>query len=172
VHEKNEIAIKDACILIDLIDLALLKEFFQLDLIVFTTPQVINEITDENQKLEVNQFLDKGVLNIDAEGVFEKIQDLVEEFSTLSFADCSVIEVAERRNAIIFSADGSLRKISKKQGFTVRGTLWIIKEFYEKNILTGEEAIRKLELYSEINERAPRKEINKLIEELNKKPRK
>ena len=168
MHEKTEIAIKDACILIDLIDLTLLKEFFQLDLIVFTTPQVINEIADENQKLEVSQFLDTGVLNVDTEGILENIQNLIDEYSTLSFADCSVIEAAARRNAIIFSADGSLRKISKKQGFTVRGTLWIIKEFYEKNILTQEEAIHKLELYSEINERAPRKEIRKLISEFKK----
>ena len=167
VNNQNEIVIQDTCILLDLVDLSLLEDFFQLDFVVYTTSQVIEEILSEPHKSTVMTYLESGQLKIDAEGTFEAIMAVFDAFSGLSFTDSSVLELAIRRDAVLFSADGSLRNISRRQKVVVRGTLWIVEKLYAEQLITVELAIEKLEYYAEINRRAPRKEIKQMIEKLN-----
>lgn len=169
VHEKKEIVIQDACILFDLVDLSLLQVFFQLDLVVLTTPHVINEITNENQWSQINPYLNNGRLTVDSDGLMKVIIEINEEFAGLSMADSSVLELALRKDAIIFSSDGSLRKIAARKKIVVRGTLWIIEELCLKGFITRDYAIQKLEMYSSINKRAPVKAIDQLIVKLKNK---
>jgi len=163
VSSKNEIVIKDACILFDLVDLNLLGDFFLLELFAITTPQVISEITNETQWTEISKYIDSQTLKIDNTGAYEAIAELFDEYPGLSIADSSVLELAIRKEAIIFSSDGSLRKISVKRNLIVRGVLWIINELCEREIITIEIALEKLQFYSEINTRAPKSEIDKLM---------
>ena len=164
MSDKKQIVIKYACILFDLVDLNLLGDFFQLELIALTTPQVIGEITNETQWQEISKFVDSGHLQIDSEGEFEVVQKIYDEYPGLSIPASSVLELALRKDAIIYSSDGSLRKISIKHGFTVRGILWIIDELHTNGALSKGQAVEKLNLYEAINQRAPLKEIKKLIE--------
>lgn len=127
---KHEIVIQDTCILFDLVDLNLLKDFFQLDFVVFTTSQIIAEIQTETHKEEIEEYLDNGKLKVDSDGIYEAIISIFDEFAALSFADSSVLELAIRKDAVLFSSDGSLRKISKRKKIIVRGTLWIIEKLY------------------------------------------
>jgi len=166
VSDKREIVIKDACILFDLVDLNLLEDFFQLEVDAFTTSQVIGEITNEQQWDAVSRFINNGKLRIDDDGTFEVITKINEEYPGLSLPDSSVLELAIRKNAIVYSSDGSLRKASLKEGITVRGIIWIIAELYRLELMTKESAIAKLNLYETINQRAPLKEINKLMDNL------
>lgn len=165
--DKKEIVIKDACILFDLVDLNLLEDFFQLEVSAFTTPQVIGEITNESQWGEVSKFINNRKLQIDSDGEFEAIAEIFDEYTALSIPDSSVLELAIRKDAIIFSSDGSLRKISVAKNLTVRGVIWIVEELYNKGFLSKEVAIQKLNFYETINQRAPIKEIKKLTEKLN-----
>jgi len=167
VLDKKEIVIKDACILFDLVDLNLLEDFFQLEVSAFTTPQVIGEITNESQWGEVSKFINNRKLQIDSDGGFEAIAEIFDEYTALSIPDSSVLELAIRKDAIIFSSDGSLRKISVAKNLTVRGVIWIVEELYNKGFLSKEVAIQKLNFYETINQRAPIKEIKKLTEKLN-----
>lgn len=167
MSDKKEIVIKDACILFDLVDLNLLEDFFQLAVSAFTTPQVIGEITDETQWKEVSKYINNGNIQIDADGEFEVIAALYDEHPGLSIPDSSVLELAIRKEAIIYSSDGSLRKISTRKNLIVRGILWIIEEMCTKGILSKKQALEKLKLYTEINQRAaPKNEIEKLISKL------
>ena len=167
MSDKKEIVIKDACILFDLVDLNLLEDFFQLEVIAFTTPQVIGEIKNEIQWTEIANSIESGKLQIDDTGNFERIVDIYDEHPGLSIADSSVLELAIRKDAIIFSSDGSLRKISKRKNITVRGILWIIEELHNKKIILAEQAIQKLNLYVTINQRpAPKIAIENLISKL------
>lgn len=163
---EQKIHIKDACILIDLIDLDLLTEFLQLDLIIFTTIQVIGEVTDESQKLKIIEFIDNGKLQIDMNGELQTISEIKEKYPGLSLADSSILELAIRKDAEILSSDGSLRKISMKENLTVRGFLWIIEELCNAGLINLENAIEKLENYKAINQRAPSKEIDDLKNKL------
>lgn len=166
MSDKREIVIKDACILFDLVDLNLLEDFFQLEVDAFTTSQVIGEITNEQQWDAVSRFINNGKLRIDDDGTFEVITKINEEYPGLSLPDSSVLELAIRKNAIVYSSDGSLRKASLKEGITVRGIIWIIAELHRLELMTKESAIAKLNLYETINQRAPLMEIKKLMDNL------
>lgn len=168
VSDKKEIVIKDACILFDLVDLNLLADFFRLEVSAFTTPQVIGEITDETQWAEISKFIDNGKLQIDNDGEYQVIAAIFDEYAGLSTPDCSVLELAMRKDAIVFSSDGSLRKISVKKNLTVRGILWIIEELHKKEIINQDTALQKLNGYLEINQRAPVKEVRNLIKNISK----
>lgn len=165
---KIEIVIKDACIFFDLIDLGLLRSFYHLQLIVITTPQVLGEITDEAQLAEVNIYVDSGQLHLDYFGLFETITSITETNPGLSFSDASVIEVATRRNAAILSSDKSLRNESTRRGIAVHGLLWALEELYNQEIITLNALVEKLEEYSNINKRAPKNEIQKMISKFKK----
>ena len=168
MSDKKEIVIKDACILFDLVDLNLLEDFFQLEVSAFTTPQVIGEITNETQWGEISKFVNNWKLQIDADGEFEAIAGIFDEHAGLSIPDSSVLELAIRKDAIIFSSDGSLRKISVTRNLTVRGILWIVEKLHNKGFLSKETAIEKLNLYEKINQRAPVNEIKNLITKISK----
>lgn len=167
-EERNIIVVQDACILFDLVDLDLLKVFFQLELTVLTTPQVITEITDEDQQSAISIHLQNGELKVDEGGSYESISELFDEFPGLSFADCSVLELALRKNAVVLSSDGGLRKISRRKKCEVHGTLWIIQELHDFGIIGKAAAIEKLKMYASINLRAPKKIIAQMITALSR----
>jgi hypothetical protein len=160
---ENKILIKDSCILFDLLDLGLLQAFFQMDFDVSTTQYVISEITNEVQLSDVNHYILTKKLIIDTVGTFDSIQELYLENPGLSYADCSVLELAKRKNGVILSADKSLRKVAKKGEIEVKGMLWVIRQLVDNQRITVKCAIEKLELYPQINSRVPIKEISELI---------
>lgn len=168
VSAKVEIVIKDACILFDLIDLGLLSSFYRLPLVVFTTPQVLSEITDEVQLAEVNVYVMSGQLQIDHFGLFETIVFITETNRGFSFTDASVLEAAIRRSASILSSDKSLRNESKRRGIIVHGLLWVLEELYIQEIITLKVLNEKLEAYPSVNKRAPQAEIETLLKKYNR----
>lgn len=163
VLDESQILINDSCVLFDLVDLELLKEFFQLEYSFLTTPQVVGEITDNSQIIEIEKYIQNQILMVDSMGLFETIQNIYDKYPGLSFADSSVLELASRVDGILLSADKRLRNISKGNNLEVKGVLWVINELVDKKIITDQVAIQKLKNYSKINVRAPIKEINALV---------
>ncbi len=163
VSNKIEIVIKDACILFDLIDLGLLPSFYQLQLIVITTPQVLDEIINETQLAEVTTYLESGQLQVDHFGLFENLALITETNPGLSFTDASVLEAATRRDAAILSSDRSLRNESSRRGIPVHGLLWVLEELYNRKVIDLVTLIEKLKEYPTINHRAPKSEIENLL---------
>lgn len=160
---REEVVIKDACILFDLIDLGLLDHFYTLRLTVVTTPEVISEITDENQLEAVNRHIESGQLELDREGEYDVITGIIDLCPGLSFTDGSVLEAATRRKAVILSSDKSLRNESQRRGLTVRGMLWILEELFIQQVIETDVFLEKLRTYPEVNKWAPRKLIAALI---------
>jgi len=150
-----------------LIDLGLLPSFYELQLVVVTTPQVLAEIIDEAQLDEVNVYLESGQLQLDHFGLFEAIALIIEGNPGLSFTDGSVLEAATRRNAAILSSDKSLRNESSRRGITVHGLLWVLEELYSQKIIELNVLNEKLEAYPIINKRAPKVELEKLLRKYN-----
>lgn len=167
-NKNSQIFIQDACVLFDLIDLNLFEIFFQLGLTIVTTEAVINEIADETQLDLVNQKITLNRIMIDKDADDSLIFKFYEHYAGLSFADCSILELAIRKNGILLSSDKSLRNISVKLNIEVHGLLWIIILLVDNDCLTKEDAIEKLKEYMKINLRAPQKEILKLITNLSK----
>lgn len=166
MSSKSEIVIKDSCILFDLVELNLMKDFFQLDVIAFTTQSVIEEINNDEQSKIIETYIISGKLIIDKLGSYEDITEIENQYAVLSFTDSSVLELAIRKKAVLLTSDGSLRKISISKQVSVRGLLWIIEKLHSKNIITLELALEKLNSYREVNSRAPIKEIQNLIKKL------
>jgi predicted nucleic acid-binding protein len=75
--------------------------------------------------------------------------------------------MTHRTKGILLSSDKGLRNITKRNNLDVRGVLWIIEALVDHTLISKENAVQKLREYPSINVRAPRKEINKLIEDLN-----
>ncbi|MBP8192045.1 MAG: hypothetical protein KAX69_00470 [Chitinophagales bacterium] len=163
MSNRKEIVIKDSCILFDLIDLELMSDFFKLELEILTTPQVIDEITDGVQMDIVTKYIGENKLIVEKNGSLESIQSIYDECLGLSYPDSSVLELAIRIGAVVLSSDKSLRNEVVRRNLIVRGVLWIIDELVNLNIISIEQALVKLNLYSQINKRAPISEIQKLI---------
>lgn len=169
VSTNEDIIIKDSCILFDLLDLDLMDHFFKLPIRVYTTVQVIDEVQEDHQKNAVDKYVSGGHISVDRDGTLETISDILTNAPGLSFTDSSVLELAYRLQGVVLSADKSLRKESVKRNLTVRGMLWVIEEMCSKNIITTEVAIEKLNLYPQVNDRAPKIEIVALIEKIQSK---
>lgn len=165
---KAEVIIKDACILFDLLDMGLLESFYRLQLTVITTPEVIAEITNEEQLAEIQPYIDKGFLQIDHFGVVETIIDIFDTNPGLSLTDAAVLEAALRREAAVLSSDKSLRNESARKGLVVKGLLWVLEELYNQNIIELTVMLKKLKSYPDFNQRAPKNEIEKLIKKYSK----
>lgn len=166
---NENIIIKDSCTIIDHCELGLLDVFFRMDLTVYSTPNVIAEITDPEQAGMIEKYIQSGHLRIDGNGDVIAINQLVIEYPALSAADSSVLELAIRIRATILTSDGSLRKASQANDVTVRGIIWVIEEMYIKGFIDKDTALLKLEQYPAINSRAPKKEILALIEKIKQK---
>jgi hypothetical protein len=168
VSIRKDIVIQDACILFDLIDLGLMTPFFNLEITVMTTPQVIVEVVDDDQLNITQGYIDNGRLKVDGNGELTEIQRILNNNSGLSFADSSVLELAIRVNGAVLSSDLKLRNATVRSGLTVRGILWVVEELHTSKLLATAEALQKLSLYKKINDRAPRVEIRILIEKISK----
>ena len=164
----ENIAVKDACVLFDLIDLKLLNDYFQLGYKTFITSYVYNEITEVYQKAIIRSSIEKGSLIIDDELNDSKVFELSMSLKGLSMTDCSVIEVALRRRAFLLSSDKGLRNEALRQNIKIGGVIWVIQKLLGSKLIDTNDAIQKLEEYMEINSRAPVREVSKLILKLKK----
>jgi predicted nucleic acid-binding protein len=164
VLAREKVVIKDACILIDLLDLDLLAQFYELNLTVITRPEVLAEI--QNQKDQILPYIESGKLVIDDDDELESALAIIETNRGLSITDATVLVTARRLEAVVLSSDKSLRNESNRQGLEVRGMLWILEELLNAAVLSLDEVLEKLRLYPEVNDRAPRSEIASLVNRL------
>lgn len=164
MSSEQPIVIHDTCILLDLVELNLLKEFFQLGFAAFTTPLVMAEIRDETQLSIIEEHVTSGALLIDDSGSIESIYLILDANKGLTFADCSVYELGLRKQGTILSSDRGLRKCCERDGLHVHGMLWIIESLHSAGIIHHDYACSCLKTYSSINAWAPKVEIAILIE--------
>ena len=164
-----KIAVNDANIFIDLIDIGLVRRFFRLKLDFHTTTLVINEL-DENQKSELQPFIAKGTLKVKAFSTeeMEAVEQMELDSQKLSQHDLSVYYYAKTINAVILTGDKSLRTEAKKHGFEVHGVLWIFEQLIANNVITYGVAIDKLNDLMKINTWLPVQECFDRIEKWKK----
>lgn len=151
--DVGEILVKDACILIDLIELNLLSIFTALDYEVLTTSAVVMEVTKKSQKMELEKCIVNGDVKTEDSGSLSGIMTLQEKYRGLSYADASVLELALRKQVILLSADGLLRKAALNEDNQVHGTLWIIEKLHYKRMISVGTAVGKLQELMRINKR-------------------
>ena len=82
----------------------------------------------------------------------------------LSFEDCSVWYYSQKLSGTLLTGDGKLRKQVSKQGIEVRGIIYVFDELVNESLLDFPIAIEKIKQLFQLNNRLPKKEIDKRIE--------
>ena len=156
------IVVNDANILIDLVKLQILNQFFGLDFQFRTTDLVLEELHD-HQKKELEPYIDSGQLQvqeISEEQLIEIIKIRMERPS-LSEQDCSAFYQAQYLEATLITSDNTLRKFAKIKKLDVHGHLWVFDQMVISKTLSPAQASLKLdELCDNINPKLnlPKKE--------------
>ncbi|WP_136809590.1 hypothetical protein [Desulfosediminicola flagellatus] len=156
--------VNDANILIDLLKIDLLEQFFELDFDFQVTDMVVAEIEEDNAgKLQTcidNELLTKQSFSFED---LMKIQSIEVENPALSIADCSCLYLAQNLNATLLTGDAALRRIALQQNIEVHGILWVLDEMLAIHLLTQVQAHDKLQQLMKINPRLPKGECKKRL---------
>jgi len=154
------IAVKDACVLIDLANGGLVSHWFLLQIETHTTDAVVFELEDEAQYQEVILFVEAGLIKVTpmygGDG-FTSLQTLAKTAATMgvSVPDASAFLLARKLKAVLLTGDGDLRKQSKARGVTVCGVLWVLDMLVWHDAITFELAADSLTAMLEKGARLP-----------------
>ncbi len=162
-----EIVVNDTNIFIDLYSIGLLESFFKLPINVHTVDFVLNELTEKEQFMAVNQYVKEGRLKIKTFNPNEllAIVDLqIDAKGNVSFTDCAVWYYAQNNNYTLLTGDSQLRKRAIESNVSVKGIIYIFDLLVEYNIIPSQLAAVKLHELLTINPRLPRRIIQERIE--------
>jgi hypothetical protein len=166
--ELMRVAVTDANIFIDLIKLDLIAHLFAIELEIYTTLEVVDELNEAQiQILKAYQQADRLFIHISTEEEYERIEFL-EAPKALSYTDRSVIVLAETLDAILLTGDGAVRRFCEKEHKEVRGILWVLDCFLEFQCLNYAEAVEKMEALLNINNRLPKSECEERMKKWKK----
>lgn len=165
-----KIAVTDACIFIDLIELDLASSFFQLHVELHTTVDVINELfSDQKKILQAYEAVNKLYVHNLGEGAFSEMEKIPFP-KGLSHQDKSVVYMAlTLENTIVLSSDKLVRRFAEKQGLEYHGLLWIIDELVNQGVihkdLAGPILQKLLSINTMYNNPTIQKEVDRRIHE-------
>lgn len=139
-----KIAVTDACIFIDVIELKLASHLFSLELEIHTSFDVFNELhQDQQELLKVYQSVNKLIIhNISS---LEKLAIFNEPFPrSLSENDKTVIFLARKLEAMVLSSDKAVRNYAKSQSIEYHGLLWIFDQLVAASLIKNADAVKSL----------------------------
>jgi rRNA-processing protein FCF1 len=147
------LVVNDANVLIDMIELNLLSEFFGLTLEFHTTSFILFEL-HEHQLQKLKPFVENNAMKIQDFNFneVEILHTLQQEKPQLSTQDCSALYCAQKLNATLLTSDRNLRQFAKAKTLPVHGHLWVLDLMVAQQKLDGIKAINLLDkLKDEIN---------------------
>ncbi len=163
---QERLVISDTNILLDLISVDMLEDFFSLPCVFSTTDFVINEIIQPAQVKAIEKYTKSKKLDI-VSFSFEEIIEITDIHSNntnnASITDCSVWYYAKKTGGRLLTGDGKLRKSAEGDNVEVSGILYIFDNLVEYEILEKDKAADLLEKLMQINMRLPRGECEKRI---------
>ncbi|MFA6364535.1 hypothetical protein [Methanoregula sp.] len=93
----------------------------------------------------------------------QEILSLQEDHIELSLEDISVLFLSQKHHTMILSNDGPLRKLADASRIEYHGTLWLLEEMIQKEILQPREAASALRSMLKNKRWLPRPECETLI---------
>jgi predicted nucleic acid-binding protein len=162
------IVVNDACFLIDLIDVDLLDEFFQLGFQPYITPSVLAELEGDVYEKPLRDGIKQKKLflqNLSGNDQNEILKLMRENSSLLSEPDCSCLYLAKKIQAIILTCEKLLTKTARKLDIEVHGSLWVLDQLIASSIITEKTAHRKLTKLMYINDRLPKAECKERLKQ-------
>lgn len=161
-----DIVVSDTNIFIDLASVGLMENSCELPVRMHTTDQVINEITDNAQKVLVGRLVDEGKITVkhfDETEFSHVIEMFLSRKNNVSVTDCSVWYYAKRNGFRLLTGDGKLKSSAIADGVQVSGVLFLTDMLVEHKIISKKDMADKLERLLTINSRLPKKIINERI---------
>lgn len=165
-----KVVVTDACIFIDILELGISSNFFELDLEIHTTYEVWDELyKDQKEILNAYRSVDRLTIHILEPNDFAEISNA--QFpNALSTPDQTVLHIARKLDAILLSSDGKVRKYAQITKIKTHGIFWIFDELVKYEVLTKDQANNLLKklfksnlMYK--NNRKLRQEANKRLKE-------
>ncbi len=162
-----KVAVTDANIFIDLINLKLIHTLFEFNFEAHTSLDVLEELHDHQKEiLLAYKNANKLIIHVLS---FDEIEEmhLFVTSNRLSDADKSVIYIANKEKAMLLSSDGPARKVANEKNIETHGLVWLFDQFVENNLLSKKIACTKIAELLESNRRY--KEDQRMFEEFNKR---
>lgn len=159
-----KVAVKDANVLIDLMEADLLGLWFRIGIETHTTDLVIHEIKRPDQSRMVSTMVQAGNLKVhafDAKGLIAVSTRAV--LLRVSLADASAISLAEEKGAILLSGDRRVRNGATELGLEVKGLLWVFDELVKQSLLVPADAANRLKIVLAAGARLPDNECEERL---------
>lgn len=135
------VIVNDANILIDLVELGLLQQFFGLPFEFQTTAPIMDELYDYQQAKLDPYIQSTSLVVVDfSEDDLNEINQINLRKPTLSPQDCSAFFQAGKVAGILVTADNSLKKDARNNHVEAYGHLWVFDRLVESSVLSGKEA--------------------------------
>lgn len=161
-----KIAVKDASVLIDLLDSDLIGSWFKLGIETHVSDFVHAEIQKAEQKRLLDSFESAGLLSVVRINNNDVIQ--LSELSQLSrelgvsIPDASAVKLVESLDqGFLLTSDGTLRVRAERKGLEVRGLLWILDLMLWHDVISFREADKALTTVLAAGSRQPAVECQK-----------
>ena len=151
----------DASILLDFIEGGIFDTLFSLPFDFSTSDIVADEISRSYSPSELHA-LGLKILGLEAEQIL-MIETLQIEHIELSPNDLSVYILARQHRSLLISGDGPLRELADSHKVEYHGTLWLLGELIEKDLLSQKDAARALRTMLDNKRWLPRADSERLI---------
>ncbi|MGN1164558.1 MAG: hypothetical protein ACI4S4_07140, partial [Candidatus Ornithospirochaeta sp.] len=99
---------------------------------------------------------------------FYLAEDLNQMYRRLSTYDCIALAIAKCRGIILLTGDGSLRKAAKKEGVEVMGSIKVLDQLLDDNLIDTTEYVHCLEEFKRYNGKEIRLPFSALQERIDK----
>ena len=164
-----KLAVTDANIFIDLIKLQMLALLFNIDIEIHTTKEIVDQL-NEQQLVHLTEFIDSRHLLVHylSEAQLKEVIELAAP-RALELADKSVAWLSLQLSATVLTGDGPLRKYCETKHLEVRGIVWLFDIVVEKGLISPHSAAEKMESLLCFNNRLPKDECSRRIQQWNAK---
>lgn len=141
------IIITDTNVFFDIMDIEVLPDFFGLDFEICTTDFVVDEIKHSEQAEQIQNFIKSKKLTVFSFSPEEldEIAVIVTKRNLRRIADKSVLWKAKQMRCRLLNGDRNLRYEAEESGLEVNGSIWIIRQLIEGNIIKLSKGIKLLE---------------------------
>lgn len=166
---RESIVVCDANIFIDLCTVDLFEAFFSMPWTVHTTDLVLSEINAPEQKQKIDSFKAQIVVKeFSPDEIFQLLRLQQSIKAHLSIQDCSLLYYCCQNGFTMITGDRCLRSKAEERNIEVRGVLFIFDRLVDASIIPASIAADRLERLNSINQRLPKKEIERRLMEWRK----
>lgn len=158
----KRLIINDANVLIDIEKAELVDLIFELDY-EFAVPDVLyeEEISPFTSEFKGSPLISMEFDDEVSELLFEKQEQYKE--TAMSRNDISALVLAIQHECMLLTGEKILRSTAKAEGLEVHGTLWLVEELFNNNLMPVEDVEKAYEKLKKAGSHLPWDEIKKQL---------